>query len=308
MLSSNRQVKSFLQSPYWAEFQRLLGREVYHLDGDCIQARAYEMPMRFGLQQIYVPYGPDLDNHDLGKCGRDPMRNFIEWLEKSAREVGAFVAVVEPRSDYIGQLLIGHGFEHRRRSIQPSKTVVLDLQPSLSDIESGFHQKLRYNIRIAKKHGINIVESDDIEPFLKLLKETTERDNFSAHDTDYYRQMCKMFLGHAIMPVKIIYAMNGDKYCASALVLEYEDTGYYLHGASSYEFRSMMAPQLMHWEIIQDLKGRDFKKYDLWGIDAIKYPGVTRFKLQFGGSVIEYPGAYVLPVNKLLYWLYSKIR
>ena len=143
MLSNNPQVKSFLQSPYWAEFQRSLGREVYHIDSDCIQARAYEMPMRLGLCQLYVPYGPELDNHDLGKCGRDPIRGFIEWLEKSARNIGAFAVIVEPRSDYIGQILIGHGFEHRQRSIQPSKTAILNLESSLSEIESQFHQKLR---------------------------------------------------------------------------------------------------------------------------------------------------------------------
>lgn len=307
MIQSSEQVNNFLQSPYWAEFQRFLGRDVWHLDSDCIASYAYESSVRFGFKQLYIPRGPEIDFSGFSKCARDPLKIFVEWLERTADDSGSFAVIVEPRTDWLAQMLIGHGFEFREKSIQPHKTIIINLDVSVGDILSNFHHKLRYNINIAKKNDIKIVESDDVAPFLELLKKTTTRDGFSGHLPDYYRKMVQYFSGHKIMPVKIMYAMKDNNFCASALILEYGGTGYYLHGASDYEFRNLMAPHLMHWEIIQDLKGRGLSLYDMWGIDDKKYPGVTRFKMQFAGQIVEYPGAFVLPVKQLVYWIYKNL-
>lgn len=308
MLSDAKQVNNFLQSAYWAGFQDLIGRQAWHLDSDCLHARAYELPMRFGFKRLHIPRGPIVDISGFTKCRSDPVKDFKQWLETIGSEAGAMSIVVEPESDWLGSILTSYGFKHLDRAIQPSKTTVLDLDLSLSDLLSNFHHKLRYNINIAKKNDIKIIESDDIEPFLRLLAKTTERDNFRAHPDDYYRSMAKYFLGHKNMPLKIIYGKQGDNFCCGALILEYGDTCTYLHGASDYEFRNLMAPHLMHWEMIQDAKGRGLKLYDFWGIDDVKYPGVTRFKLQFGGRVVEYPGAFELPINQLIHFLYKLIR
>lgn len=57
-----------------------------------------------------------------------------------------------------------------------------------------------------------------------------------------------------------------------------------------------------------NLKLLNFKLYDLWGIDTQKWPGVTRFKLGWGGRVVEYPGAFDLVVSKLWYYAYNAFR
>ena len=66
-----------------------------------------------------------------------------------------------------------------------------------------------------------------------------------------------------------------------------------------------MAPYSLHWENIKYLKQNGLKYYDLWGADARKWPGVTRFKLGWGGDVKEYPGSFDIPVSKFWYFIYK---
>ena len=70
----------------------------------------------------------------------------------------------------------------------------------------------------------------------------------------------------------------------------------------------MMAPYYLHWELIKVAKKYGLNNYDFWGIDAKRDPGVTRFKLNWGGQTIEYPGSFDLPVSKFWYLVYKLLR
>lgn len=69
-----------------------------------------------------------------------------------------------------------------------------------------------------------------------------------------------------------------------------------------------MAPYLLQWEIIKAAKGRGCRYYDFYGIDENKWPGVTRFKLGFGGEQVQFPGTYDYIFCRPLYWLYKFLR
>ena len=55
-------------------------------------------------------------------------------------------------------------------------------------------------------------------------------------------------------------------------------------------------------------KDNGFKYYDLNGVDENKWPGVTRFKMGFGGAVISYSGTFDLVFNKKMYDIYRILR
>ena len=74
------------------------------------------------------------------------------------------------------------------------------------------------------------------------------------------------------------------------------------------DYKNMMAPYLMHWEIIMWAKSRGYEYYDFWGIDPQKWPGVTRFKLGWGGRVVEYPGSFDMPISSFWYFVYNLAR
>jgi len=169
------------------------------------------------------------------------------------------------------------------------------------------HYKTRYNIKVAQNRRVTVEESKDIATFWHLLKKTTTRNEFSSHPKSYYEKLLNFDWRESI-EVKLFLAKYQNKPAAAAIILIYGNTGYYLHGASDYNFRSAMAPFMLHWQIIQWLKRAGIEGYDLWGIDAKKWPGVTRFKLNWGGRVIEHPGSFDLPISGAWYHLYKLAR
>jgi lipid II:glycine glycyltransferase (peptidoglycan interpeptide bridge formation enzyme) len=69
-----------------------------------------------------------------------------------------------------------------------------------------------------------------------------------------------------------------------------------------------MAPHLLQWHQIKYAKEKGFELYDFWGFDEKRWPGVSRFKLGFGGQTTKYPGTFDLILNKLWYFFYKIAR
>ena len=72
-----------------------------------------------------------------------------------------------------------------------------------------------------------------------------------------------------------------------------------------------MPNYLLQWEAIKRAKAAGCAVYDLWGapdefVETDPLRGVFRFKEGLGGTVHRYVGAWDLPVNRMLYRLYSK--
>ena len=298
---------SFLQTKNWAEFQRSLGRPFFEYDDNHVSAIVFRYPLPFGKSYLYIPHGPSLDLTQMLGGFKSPVRKFLGWLIDLARREEAIFIKIEPTVDYVAQLLVESGFKKSSKFIQPSKTVVVDLDESEENLLGRLHPKTRYNIKVAQKHGVEVKAAADIETFWPLIEKTAARDKFSSHPKSYYQKLLEAVHG-GMMHTKLFTAFYNRMPVAAAIVLFYGDTGYYLHGASDYDSHKYMAPYLLHWETMRYLKSQALKKYDLWGIDAQRWPGVTRFKLGFGGRVVEYPGSFDLPVSKAWYLGYRILR
>lgn len=299
---------SFLQSKDWMEFQRSLGREVFEYEKEGITAKIIKHDLSFGRLKInpfgknylYIPYGPIINFNFMTGGFKNPVANFVKWLRELGKKEKSIFIKTEPIIDSVAQILAGQKFRKSKKEIQPSKTVVIDLTKSEEDLLSAMHHKTRYNIIVADKHNVVAGEISEIDSFLRLLKKTVKHDKFSPHPADYYKKL----FDYNNLQTKLYFAKHNNKLIAAALVLIYGDTGYYLHGASDYDQRSLMAPFALHWHIIKQLKTEGLKQYDLWGIDPRKWPGITRFKLGWGGRAIEYPGSFDLPISKFWYFVY----
>ena len=118
--------------------------------------------------------------------------------------------------------------------------------------------------------------------------------------------------------IKLIVAEYEKKIIAGIVVAYFGDTVTYIHGASSNESRNVMAPFLLQWKTIQLAKDLGYKKYDLNGVDAEKWPGVTRFKMGFSRSatipnndrskIIIFPGTFDLIFDTKWYSVYKIAR
>ena len=301
-------MKSFLQSQEWVDFQKSLGRKVWEING--IIVVKHILPIR--KNYLYAP-----------RCGGDFLsKDFLDKIEKIAKEEKSIFLKAEPQKKADEKKLRKIGFK-KSSSIQPTKTLILDIKKSEEYILKRMHQKTRYNIKLALKRGLKVQNSklkvQNFEKFWELLQDTAKRGRFHTHLKEYYEKLLN------IPGIELFIAKFKNKIIAVNIVLFYNKQAIYLHGASDYKYRNLMAPHLLQWHQILEAKKRRCEEYDFWGIDEKKWPGVTRFKKGFapnaskggrgpgpkglgGGRIINYLGAYDLVFRPMWYLIYKITR
>lgn len=288
--------KSFLQSKQWLDFQKSLGRKVWQVEGIGI----IKNNLQFNKSYLYSPRPSP---SDLG--GQSYFGEFLHKINEIAKEENAIFLKIDFESTDGIDL---RDFKFIKSSdIQPQKTLILEITKSEQELLSQMHSKTRYNIGLAEKKGVSARDGSALggkyfEDFWKLMQQTTKRDGFHAHPKGYYEKLLE------IPGVELFVAEYDRKIIVANIVVFYEKQAIYLHGASDYEYRNLMAAPLLQWEQIKEAKKRGCTEYDFWGIDEIKWPGVTRFKKSFNGKEITYPGAYDLIFQPLWYKIYKLAR
>jgi lipid II:glycine glycyltransferase (peptidoglycan interpeptide bridge formation enzyme) len=271
----------FLQSNEWAEFQKSLGRKVWIINDTLV----IKMSLVGRFNFLYSPKGPTEITNEV-----------IAEIKKIAAAERAVFWRVEPATTPQKNFI-------KTKNIQPATTQVLDLSKSEEILLSEMHPKTRYNIRLAERKGVTIANdelrtaNDNSDIFYNLLKETAERQNIKLHSKQHYEKLAAFN--------RIFIAYYNNQPIAGAMVNFHNNVATYLHGGSTQEHKEVMAPYLLHWEIIKAAKSTGNTHYDWWGVDEKKWPGITRFKKSFGGEEITSPGTYDLPINRLIFKLYG---
>jgi lipid II:glycine glycyltransferase (peptidoglycan interpeptide bridge formation enzyme) len=198
--------------------------------------------------------------------------------------------------------------------VQARATRRIDLRPSMEEIAAQQHHKWRYNIRLARKHGVQVREArslEDVARWYAVMRTTAERDAFGIHDERYYRRFWLETAGSGA--TALLLAEHEGKLLGGVMVHRFGSTATYLYGASSNEARQLMPNHLLQWEAMRWARERGAAWYDLFGIaddDAPDHPlaGVTRFKTGFGGQVVRYIGAFDRVYHPALYVLARRMR
>ena len=317
--SSSIEHSQFLESSFWENFQILLGKKAwrYGFFDDNKQNEILgaflivekKLPFNFGY--LYTPRGPiikdDLENSRKIEISKILFKLFRDVCVKEFKIKNIFFKF-EPNfiPENIKQI-------KKVKDFQPSKTLILDLSKSEEELLKDMHEKTRYNIRLAEKRGIQIIktnkEKEYITDFLNLIEKTSKRDNFKSHSGDYYLKM----LTSSDTNIDLWVAKKDDKVICTNIVVNFGDTVTYLHGASSDEYKNLMAPHLLQWSQIRWAKENNYKYYDFWGIAKTDdkndtWYGFTRFKKGFGGFELEYPGTFDVVYDKNFYSHYNYLR
>lgn len=275
------------QTKNWAEFRKSAKNEnFFEIDDVFVQ----KIPLPLGKCWLYVNRGPIVD------------------LDKLAIQQKAVYARYEHPYLKSDNHKLHKNLKDAHAHYQPEVTLVIDLTKSEQEILAQMKQKGRYNIKIAQKNNVKIIESKDATEFYKILKQTWERDKFKGHLQDFYQKMIDMVDG-----AKLYYAEFEGEIIAGIIVTFYKDTATYYYGASSNKHRNVMAPYLLQWHAIQAAKAKGCKFYDLLGIapeGAKNHPwqGVTEFKRKFGGEVVEYAHAKERIYKPFWYWVMRIIK
>ncbi len=275
-----------LQSTVWAEFQRALGRRVEWFElGGTVRALVIEQCLPFGQTYVYSPRGPVVENREDRIENREQeLKAIVEEVRKKFPK--AIFWRIEPLipfqiSDFRFQIA------QAPHAIQPTTTLIVDLSKSEEVLLAQMKQKTRYNIHIAQKNSIVVRNIENLEIFLDLLEETATRDGFRTHSREYY----KALLNNDNRSVELFGVFNNDQLLAGAIIAFFGTWAYYLHGASSSQRREVMAPYVLHWEVMREAKRRGCTQYDFWGAGD-QWPGVSKFKTGFAPAtpLTRYPG------------------
>ena len=190
--------------------------------------------------------------------------------------------------------------------ILPSNTIFMDLSQNEEQIMAGMKPKTRYNIRLAKRKGVevNSYNMDYIDEWYKLYKQTSQRNGITLHGKDYFQSVLNTHTNDLNSPaeVKLLMADYGNEHLAAMFLILSKNRGTYLYGASSGEKRNFMATYAIQWEAIKQSQQAGCHEYDLFGAAPNSNPGhpmhgLYRFKSGFGGYMFHRMGCWDYPLD-----------
>jgi lipid II:glycine glycyltransferase (peptidoglycan interpeptide bridge formation enzyme) len=313
-----------LQTWAWGELKARFGWRVVRLalvEERTILAGAQVLfrpvPPVFSL--AYVPKGPLVDWTNPSQVGA--LLDGLHRLCRSQRSVFLKIELHAPDDVSLRAAIVRHGAVVSEFTVQPPRTILVDLTPGEEAILAEMRQKTRYNVRLAARKGVTVRlgTTDDLPTFHRLSQITSQRDRFSVHSLDYFRAAFELFAPDRAL---LLAEVEGEP-VAGLMVFAYGSTAYYLFGASSNAHREKMPAYLLQWEAMRWARARGCLRYDLWGIpDADEATleaqfaahreessglwGVYRFKRGFGGQVTRAIGAFDFVYHRPLYWAYRQ--
>lgn len=312
-----------LQSWEWGEIKSRTGWHPWRLvvedDGEIVAVASVlerKIPV-VGIPIFYASRGPVLDwrNAEL-------FDYVLAEIRKLAKKRGAIFLKIDPdvssSDEKLGNYLLTKGFRSAEsgkgfEGVQPKYVFRLNISPDERTLLANMHQKTRYNIRLAQKKGVSIRRGtrEDLPEFYRVLKETTERDQFLVRAYSYFED-----LYDSLVPVglgELFIAEYEGKIISGTLAFTIGNKAWYIYGASSNAHRNVMPNYLIQWEMIRWAKSLGCTLYDFRGVpghlteDNPLY-GLYRFKKGFNGEYTEFIGEWDLVYRRAIYFLWNHLE
>jgi len=299
-----------LQTGGWGDLKSQFGWKPFWVTSDKSGAQVLLKRLPFGLSIGYIAKGP------LGEEWSALWRD----IDSICRQYRAILLKVEP--DCFDPLDSKHelsmaGFRSGAKSIQPRRTVVVDLTGTEEELLARMKQKTRYNIKLAERKGVRVRASDDLNTFYQMMRITGLRDGFGVHTLSYYQRAFEIFSKDD--DCILFMAEYENQPLAGLMAFSHGKRSWYFYGASSDKERNRMPTYLLQWEAMRWAKAKGCISYDLWGVPdedesmleedfeskTGELWGVYRFKRGFGGQIRRSVGAWDRVYRPALYWLYQ---
>lgn len=253
-----------------------------------------------GASLLYAPRGPVCDLTD-----RPLLEQLKKGLDQLARQYRAYQLKWDPEvlaSDtQVAQTMREMGFwlfagPEGFETIQARFNYHLFLQGRSEDeLFQNLTQKTRYNVRVARKHGVEIkvVGQEYLDEFVRIMQTTGERDGFQVRPKSYFARMLQALGEHARLYLGFY---QGNVVCG-AIATNYAGKTCYVYGASDNLYRNVMPNYLMQWEMIRWAVETGCTLYDFQGVSGnldenSHMYGLYRFKKGFNGQLDEYAGEW----------------
>lgn len=306
-LEYNKLVTHPLQTWEWGEFRESTGVKV-------VRRGIFENDKLVGGFQITI--------HKISQTpftigyfpkGKLPTKEILEELKEIGKDNNCLFIKIEPNV-FAKDCKIDSSLVKSRHPLFTKYTFQLDLIKTEEELMALMKSKTRYNMRLAKRKGVIIIEDNSknaFEEYLKLTEETTKRQHFFAHTKEYHKKMWAVLYPVGI--AHLLKAVYKGETIASWVLFLYNDVLYYPYGASSFKHKDTMASNLLMWEAIRWGKDHNAKLFDMWGAlgqnpdPKDSWYGFHRFKEGYGGELVELVGSYDLVLKPVLYRLYNLV-
>jgi lipid II:glycine glycyltransferase (peptidoglycan interpeptide bridge formation enzyme) len=328
-------VGAFMQSYEWGDFKQKLHGKVMRFaieeapGGEkqktdtaqtqwlgCFQLEIHTLP--FGFSYGYAPRGPVLrkDFWDQEKKVDEIFKAISLYLKQQFPHL-MFIRFEPPHVKHFS------AYEERPLShpayyLQPRFNQLVTIAPP-EDMLKTFSSDIKHDIRAAERIGTTIRITTELSPaeneaFEGMKIDTLKRSGKSIFPSDtYFTNFLQTFtkpLEKSDTPRLCFFiASNKDGVpVAINLNILFGKTLTYLYGASSTGSISKRAPGYLHWKTMEYAREHDFLYYDLGGVDANQWGGLTYFKRQFGGETLEYIGTVDAVLHPKRYAFYNAFK
>lgn len=267
------------QSPLYGRFIHAIGWKSEAIDSTYIFSK--HIPLFLSLAKIYrFTKLPDIDKvisyltkEKIKKVAVEPdseidVKKYTVWLNKLKKH-----------------------FQIYKGSFLPTKTIRVDLTPSVSDIFNKFTEAKRRAVRRAQKNNIVIKESTNINELIAIKNKSGGIFGFiTTYGID------KLWPIFQPDNSAILLAYSSNTCIGGILLLYWDNVAYYWIAGATKQGKKLFAPTLLVWEALKVSKKRGCKEFDFVGVWDERLPnyytewkGFTKFKEGFGGKELYYP-------------------
>ena len=297
----SRSNSGFRQSSWYADFIGCENFGTVLKDGETIFGGAVVFRHTFGPDKCYyyIPDGPVLPESDPISDQKQAFDAILEFIERERQDEQRVVShlCINPRWERVPGFVTGFR-ESKHWYGMPRDIQCIDLDPSEDDILAQMKPKGRYNVRVARRHGVSVLEdvsSQGIADFLNIYEEMVARKKLHewfrrAVVPDYFSTLISTL--SASGRGSVFFAEYQGTRLATVLVVYFADTATYYYGGSRAIHRNVMAPYLLHFEIMRKAKALGCRYYDLLGVTPSGEPDngwkdISVFKRKLGGRELR---------------------
>jgi hypothetical protein len=191
-------------------------------------------------------------------------------------------------------------------------TAIIDLRRSEAELFNSINTTFKYHIRKAEKlkfdYFLNANPSlEDCSELIRSFKEFALKKNILQMNS---RRIFALQRSNHLIITKI---KEGSSDVSTHVYLFDQTRIVLLHTFHNLNYLKNRergyANKYQHWKDLLLFKEMKFTSYDFGGIDTERVPGITNFKLGFGGEIMNvYSYVRIKPFFKFFFRLYKRLR
>lgn len=170
------------------------------------------------------------------------------------------------------------------------KTLIVDLELSLEEIwKNSIHSKRRNMIRKAEKAGIEITRLDGekgLDEFYNLFRESALQYTSKPLPRAFFSELSQQ-TGNISLDIWAAYSRNN--HLANVGIISDKNFSIYWLGNNAQKVKNMGQGEILQWHVIQEMKKKGCRYYDLCYVEPEKLPHIYKFKKGFSKNAVAVP-------------------